>query len=1154
MFRQSLLSLIKQVRSTPDGEPLHKLINDTADGIKKSELHHKDASVKVGAISKLIYLNLLGHDITYAAFPIIEVMALPKYKDKRIGFLAACQSFTKNTPEILLCTNLLKKQLSQASSPVTLGLALNCLSNIVTEDLSRSLLNDLFRLLKSPSPVVRKKATLVIYKFVLAYPQGLRQAYPLLKAQFNDSDPSVISCAVNVLCELASKNAKNYLQLVPALYQILSQSTNNWMMIKVVKLFNLMVPYEPRLAKKLIAPLKQIVETTMAKSLQYEAMYTITTCLKYTATPSKKDPNVKKQPKSIGPAVALCSENLGLMVQDNDQNLKFLGLAGLVQLMASHPQIVAQHSKIVLSCLHDEDITIRFKALQLIGGIVTKATLPKIVMRLLAHLNMNNGAEIIAGGGGDQQSLSNEASSQTKTGNNTTKVDDISTSEVYRENIISSIVDMCSSNNYSRITNFAWYVDILVRLGKVSTTVGNSRIIAEQLRDIAIRVEAVRPFVVRLLTPLIFDVRGRGRSSNVNRSQVLLATAEICGEFCEHIPWDSELHFIEGRNEFIISKRNANAAAVGFDNTTGMSDPPEIIEDTLLEAMLHPHLLTLPSAVQSAFLSNVVKCYNGLAKHLMNSSSRRNIPIEDIDTELEAQGIRMMLNIRPFLVSPLIETQQRATTVVSLLNTIGIKDELDKRAAVVAAGDEEDTDDDVEATVRSNEGQQEKRKDENTTTTTGDNSKQLLNADPSTSSSSSSSAGNDLLGMTTSTNMTMPSTNMEMTTGSSAMDDLLGFGTMSSSSPVITTTAGDPKDASNSVSLLDELLPSSEEQKQNTTSVSSGGVTTVPVTTVPVITPVIGFVSSNVNQEEEVTFRGTNALIQLLDDFFLPRLEAVGVNAQRRVAKPSILSNEIVLPMLMKNGVGSEEKTHYYNDNRYESIFANQWRKMFQLPLSFVPSFHHRMLEEEKQRELMLSVRGQDNKGISDGGGRNDFQNSTTSPIGNGGGSLYPASTRQQRSESQNNYSEHRAKHVTSNTLSEEEINKIPMNTLELNPQEINQMITSSAMSSEVSQYANVNYTIKKVQGDDEDEIDDLNETNTSIDQFGDKIDLADLDLGQQESFGGMMSGGDQGSGGPGNPSSNVESKPKKVKKEKKEKKDKKKKKKKTSKKSKKEK
>lgn len=47
---------------------------------------------------------------------------------------------------------------------------------------------------------------------------------------------AVVSAVVSVVCELARKNPKNYLSLAPQLFKILTTSSNNWMLIKIIKL------------------------------------------------------------------------------------------------------------------------------------------------------------------------------------------------------------------------------------------------------------------------------------------------------------------------------------------------------------------------------------------------------------------------------------------------------------------------------------------------------------------------------------------------------------------------------------------------------------------------------------------------------------------------------------------------------------------------------------------------------------------------------------------------------------------------------------------------------------------------------------------------------------------------------------------------------
>jgi len=114
---------------------------------------------------------------------------------------------------------------------------------------------------------------------------------------------AVVSAVVNVICELARRNPSNYLGLVRPLYNLLTTTSNNWMLIKVVKLFGALTPHEPRLAKKPIDPLTNIINTTQAKSVMYECICTCTSGLsQYTGV------------------IKLCAEKLAELLSDPDPN------------------------------------------------------------------------------------------------------------------------------------------------------------------------------------------------------------------------------------------------------------------------------------------------------------------------------------------------------------------------------------------------------------------------------------------------------------------------------------------------------------------------------------------------------------------------------------------------------------------------------------------------------------------------------------------------------------------------------------------------------------------------------------------------------------------------------------------------------------------
>jgi AP-3 complex subunit delta-1 len=56
-----------------------------------------------------------------------------------------------------------------------------------------------------------------------------------VQEKLEDRDTSAVSCAVNVICELARKNPQNYLALAPLFFKLLTVTANNWMLIKIVK-------------------------------------------------------------------------------------------------------------------------------------------------------------------------------------------------------------------------------------------------------------------------------------------------------------------------------------------------------------------------------------------------------------------------------------------------------------------------------------------------------------------------------------------------------------------------------------------------------------------------------------------------------------------------------------------------------------------------------------------------------------------------------------------------------------------------------------------------------------------------------------------------------------------------------------------------------
>ena len=67
------------------------------------------------AVRKLTYLQMIGYDMSWAAFGVIEVMTSNRFGHKRMGYLAANQTFTEETEVVLLTTNHLRKEFTSTN-------------------------------------------------------------------------------------------------------------------------------------------------------------------------------------------------------------------------------------------------------------------------------------------------------------------------------------------------------------------------------------------------------------------------------------------------------------------------------------------------------------------------------------------------------------------------------------------------------------------------------------------------------------------------------------------------------------------------------------------------------------------------------------------------------------------------------------------------------------------------------------------------------------------------------------------------------------------------------------------------------------------------------------------------------------------------------
>ncbi|KAF1971448.1 Adaptor protein complex AP-3 delta subunit [Bimuria novae-zelandiae CBS 107.79] len=636
MFEKSLYDLIRGLRNHKGTEK--EYIDESIKECRK-EIRSTDMDLKSTALMKITYLEMFGHDMSWASFNVLEVMSSPKWRHKRTGYLAAVQSYRRDTDVLLLAENQLKKDIS-SPTPAVISLPLVAIPHVINPSMASSVLSDLLPRLTHSHAAIRKKTVVTLYRLALVYPETLRPAWPKIKERLQDDreDPSVTAAIVNVVCELGWRRPQDFLPLAPRLFDLLVEGGNNWMAIKLIKLFATLTPLEPRLIKKLLPPLTKIIRETSAMSLLYECINGIIQGGILEAVEGTTE----------GEEVArLCVGKLrGMMVIEGDANLKYVALLAFDKIVRSHPYLVSQQQDVILECIDDPDISIRMRALDLVVGMVNSGNLTAIVgrlMRQLRHAPIANSANNPANDRARATAVTPYAESDDSDAEESLRPHEQRSDqppplpEDYRINVIRRILEMCSHDTYSNITDFEWYIDVLVQLVRVSPStkataaeggdsdqsddVGCS--IGRELQNVAIRVKSVRPEAVDAAQSLLFvDLRDQMFPSSGNGGQGVLEYAGwVVGEFASYLT------------------------------------KPEPV----LSSLLHPTSLQLPSKTLTVYLQAFPKVFASLASDEQISWTPER------KTLMSLLMARIIHFLEPLSTHPNIEVQERAVEYLELM-------------------------------------------------------------------------------------------------------------------------------------------------------------------------------------------------------------------------------------------------------------------------------------------------------------------------------------------------------------------------------------------------------------------------------------------------------------------------------------------------------
>jgi AP-3 complex subunit delta-1 len=313
----------------------------------------------------------------------------------------------------------------------------------------------------------------------------------------------------------------------------------------------------------------------------------------------------------------------------------------------SHPYLVSQQQDVILECIDDPDISIRMRALDLVVGMVNADNLTAIVGRLMRQLRNAPIASPANDSSNDRVRMTEivpYADDDSDAEEDLRRHEQQSDQppplpEDYRISVIRRILEMCSRDTYNNITDFDWYIDVLVQLVRVSPSTKHASAteekedtersdeigggIGRELQNVAVRVKSVRSEAVDAAQNLVLvDRREQMFPASGNGGQGILEYAAwLVGEYANYLT------------------------------------RPEPV----MTSLLHSTSVQLPAKTLAVYLQAIPKVFSNMAGNDQISWTPER------KTLLSLLMARIIHFLEPLSTHPSIEVQERAVEYLELM-------------------------------------------------------------------------------------------------------------------------------------------------------------------------------------------------------------------------------------------------------------------------------------------------------------------------------------------------------------------------------------------------------------------------------------------------------------------------------------------------------
>ena len=343
---------------------------------------------------RAIYADMLGHDVSFTHFFLINMTNSKNLNVKRAGYLACWLLLGEDNDLKIMIVATLQRDLASESAYEVL-IALNSLNKLMNPTNINNFVDAVTKHLTHSNPLIRKKAFCLLQKMIKINPKAVVNWESKLRDGLGDKEPSVMGVCLNLYYQDLLESPDKHKDILKILVHIMNLILDvklprdydfqripaPWIQIRILQIFGIICQNDKKGSDEVYNVVEKALRrsddtmTDIGYAVTFQAIKTITKLYANQAL-------LEKASKTIGKFFMPLPVNSKI----NRINLFYLGIESMRSLVNINPKYATKHQVHIVDCLQHPDESIRRPTLDLLYKTTNSANLDIVMEKLLAYL------------------------------------------------------------------------------------------------------------------------------------------------------------------------------------------------------------------------------------------------------------------------------------------------------------------------------------------------------------------------------------------------------------------------------------------------------------------------------------------------------------------------------------------------------------------------------------------------------------------------------------------------------------------------------------------------------------------------------------------------------------------------------------------------